>query len=194
MQVGTLSGDSFGHHPFAQTSWIGPAQWCSVRKQADFDERCQARLMHVLALSVPSGLDWLAHLPERPRAVVSFLPWHHSGIGVLTITTACERHAVAVALDLAGRIDLRYLVQAEADGCLGIAACSDDVSPVFPLLGLTPAVCEAEGHPRLTAREFTSAIEDLRWALRTDALFPMLGIAPRESVLESLTVNVCQPL
>lgn len=194
MKVGTLCGDALGRHPFARTSWIGPAEWCCVRNPVNVDEGDQERLMEVLALSVPSGLDWLAHLPERPRAVVSFLPWNHSGIGVLTITTVRDRHAVVVALDLAGRTDLRYLIQAEADGCLGVAACSKDVSPVFPLLGLTHAVLEAEGHPRLTAREFTGAIEDLRWTLRTDAVFPMLGITPPESDLESLTFNVCQPL
>lgn len=192
MEAGKLWKDSLGHHPFARSSWIGKADWLALNMRSpvldDPDEEAEWKA-ELLALSVPSGLDWLVDTTAKPRALITFLPWRDSGIGLFTMANSI--HAVVAVLDLAGRGDLLHLAEADAQGRLLVAACSSDVSPTFPLRGLSPAIREAGGHRRLAARELTEAIEDLRWLLRSPALYHLCGLPSSELELESLTLNVC---
>jgi len=203
--IGQLFREAFGPNPFASATWIGQAAWQTLEPTtvpaypeglfADYADGFIEQLpeLQVLQVSVPPDLLWAACNAASPRAVASFLPWRDSGIGVITLTKADE--ALVVVMDLAGRADAVALRDASAEDRVAAALCTEkelEICPLLKVVGVSEALAEAASHRRLAAREVVEAIEDLRWILRTDAVFPLLGLMPTR--LKSLTLNVCQPL
>lgn len=207
LTIGSLHHDSFGPNAFSEACFIGQAAWQTLERAtlptmpdglfSDYPEgHCQEfPELQVLQVSVPPNLLWAACGSANPRPLASFLPWKDSGIVIVTLSKADE--ALVAALDLAGRTDLQALQTAGAEGRVAAAlytADELDVCPLLKVVGVHEALAEATTHRRLAARELVAAIEDLRWILRTDGVFGLLGLPPREIPLKSLTLNVGLPL
>ena len=207
LTIGSLHHDSFGPNAFSEACFIGQAAWQTRQRAtlptmpaglfADYpDGHCEeVPELQVLQVSVPPNLLWAACGSANPRPLAScFLPWQHSGIVIVTFVKADD--ALVVALDLAGRTDMQVLQTAGAEGRVAAALCTAgelDVCPMLKVVGAQEALAEATMHGRLTARDLMAAIEDLRCVLRTDGVFGLLGLPPREVPLKSLTLNVCLP-
>lgn len=205
IRIGSLHQDSLGPNAFSEACFIGQAAWQTLEPatftampgllghpEGHSEERPELR---VLQVSVPANLLWAACGSASARPLASFLPWRDSGIAIVTLAKADE--ALVVALDLAGRTDMQALQTAGAEGRVAAALCTADdldVCPMLEVVGVNEALAEASTHRRLAARELVAAIEDLRWILRTDGVFGLLGLPPREKPLKSLTLNVGLPL
>lgn len=198
MTTGQIWPDSLGQHPYAQASWIGQASWRTsdpgiVTSRPDGQLERFPRL-EVLDLSVPPSLHWRACSENLRWAVARFVPWlPDSGIAIVTL--AGGEDALIAVVDVAGRTDLQGLQQAGAEHRVAAAACNEldlEVCPLLPVVGVAEALAEATSKRRLSARELAEVIDNLRWVLRSPALFPMLGLSPRQ--LKSVTLNVCRPL
>lgn len=206
IKIGRLHRDSFGANAFSAACFIGQAAWQTLEPAtlptipdglvSDYPDghSYERPELQVLQVSVPPNLLWAACGSANTRPVASFLPWQDSGI--VTFTLAEAEEALVVVLDLAGRADIQALQTAGAEGRVAIALCAADEPEIRPLLkvvGVHEALAEASTQRRLAARELVKAIEDLRWILRTDAVFALLGLPPRQNLLRSISLNVCLP-
>lgn len=203
MTPGKIWPDSLGQHPYARDSWIGQAIWRTFDPQNIYmDEDGEPAVfpeLRVLALSVPPSMHWLTCRQGPLRAFASFLPWRDSGIGIVALAAsdAGTNEVVIAVNDLAGRTDTHDLRLAAAESRVGIAACTElepEVCPIHPIVGLADALAEAGSYRRLAARELTEAVEDVRWTLRSPAVFPMAGLGLSGMDLRSITLNVTLPL
>jgi hypothetical protein len=182
-------------NPFARSSFIGRAMWRETDVDVDvFDGDVITGIFQTLLLSVPPGvLGTIKWRKKKPLALASFLRWHDTGVGLIVLSS--QQHAVATVWDIAGRTDLGKLRQAASAGkpCAVLVATGEpEFKPWVRLRGLVEAIDDAQKVRRLSAKEFTTAIEGLRGLLRSDALHPILRL-PRED-LRSLTLDICQPL
>lgn len=195
MEIGVIYRDSWGRHPLAAQSWCGPAEW----KSTSFDHFPESDgpgvvlQFQALLASVPESLRRKVSAGLASRASMQFLPWATSGVGVVTLVAGDD--ALVAFMDIAGRKDLHHLLLADVEGCVKLTACAIDaleMCPSVPVVGAGAAVQEAERRRRLSGREFQEVVEAVRWLLRSNSAFPLLGAEPRE--LSSLTINVVQPL
>jgi hypothetical protein len=206
IDIGQLHRESSGENDFSTDRFVGQAAW-QILEPASFPSipagvfpeypngLCVERPeLQVLQVSVPPDLLWAACAPSSAKLLASFLHWRDSGIVIITFTIAGE--GLVVALDLAGRTDLQALQTASQEDRIAATLCFADepeVSPMRKVVGVHEALAEASMHRRLVERELMAAIEDLRCILRTDGVFGLLGLPPREDLLKSVTLNVCLP-
>ena len=192
MTPGKLWPDADGRHPHAGQSWIGQACWTTLSVHIAIGSSARRPDMAALILSVPASLH--ADFGMRVASCSArWRNWHDTGVGCVTLRT--PTHLAVAVLDVAGHTESDRLKAAASDGCLYAIPVAEElaeVTPLVPIYGFRDMLVEAAAARRLTAREFTQAVADVRADLRRPQGFSELS--PFEQQVDSLIVNVCMPI
>lgn len=196
MELGDIYSDAFGRHPFSARSFCGTAEWVSVTRDhfPEPDAPSVVQDVEMLLASVPESLHRKVGAGATTHASMLFLPWGTTG-GVGIVNLVAGDDVLVALMDIAGRTDLEHLIAADIARAVELTVCSKDEMDMCPsvrLAGAAAAVTEAETRRRMSAKEFQEAIADVRWLLRTSAVFPFLAAERKE--FSSITLNVVQPL
>lgn len=186
---GKLWASADGAHPGCEQVFFGQSCWSTL--SADPARGSAGLGLEVLLLSVPPDLHEfqgvvLAECSARLSA------WKESALGLVKLRTSSQ--VVLAVLDVAGRRDLARLERAaRGSGVYAMTvAAGQRATPVLRIHGFRDMLSEAAGLRRLTAKEFTAAIADLRAELRETRDHWCLRSAAEQ--VKTLTINVTQPL
>jgi hypothetical protein len=192
MTPGKLWPDADGRHPHAEQSWIGQACWTTLSVNIAIGSSARQPDLAALVLSAPASL----HGDFGMRVATCSARWRKwNDAGVACVSLRTPTHLVAAVLDVAGNTHFDRLKAAASDGCLYAMPVAEEmaqVTPLVPIYGFRDMLVDAAAARRLTAREFTQAITDLRAELRRpDGWFEFSAFDQR---VDCLTVNVGIPI